>query len=85
MTEHEGGLVTPREFDYWKLTYRELALSPDWAKLDAEARARQLLEKIEIRLNEADAPPQIKALFDCSIDGRLQTVRQMIERFENKR
>jgi hypothetical protein len=28
MAHDEGGMITPREYDYWKLIYRELVLSP---------------------------------------------------------
>jgi hypothetical protein len=82
--EDEGQVITPRDADYWKLTYRELALLPDWGELDKEARAQKLLEKIEEQINEADAPPQRKALFACAGEERLPIVRRMIEYFENE-
>ena len=81
MTQNEGDTLTPRQFDYWELTYRELAITPQWSELDAEARAQKLLERIEAKLSEADSPPQLKALFDCAREERLKTVRTMIERF----
>ncbi len=84
MTQNEAELPTPREFDYWKLTYRELTLLPEWLDLGAEARAVKLLEKIEAEIAEADAPPQRKALFNCPGEGRLKTVRRMIKYFEEE-
>ena len=30
MTDDEGRMITPREYDYWKLIYSELVLLPDW-------------------------------------------------------
>jgi hypothetical protein len=65
MTDDEGGIITPREYYYWKLIYRELFLLPEWPELSAESRAHKLLERIDEKLPEADAPPQRKALFTC--------------------
>lgn len=84
MMQDESPLLTPREFDYWKLLYRELVISPEWSKLNAAAKAERFLEKIEAKLSEADAPPQIKALFHCARDERLKTVRQMMEHFKRE-
>lgn len=82
----EDGSVspTPREYDYWKLAYRELAILPEWSELGGEARAQRLLEKIEEKLAEADAPPQRKTLFQCSEGERLKTVKRMIDYFEEE-
>ena len=84
MAQEEGFIQTPRQFDYWKLTYRELALLPDWANLGAEDRAQKLLERIEEQLAEPDAPPQRKVLFDCPKEDRLKVARRMIEHFEEE-
>lgn len=84
MTEDGDLRPTPREYDYWKLSYREVAILPEWSGLGAEARAQRLLEKIEEKLAEADAPPQRKALFQCPEDERLKTVKRMIEYFEEE-
>jgi hypothetical protein len=84
MTHDEGGIITPREYDYWKLIYRELVLLSDWADLSAESRARKLLERIDEKLLEADAPPQRKALFACLPEEKLKTVRTMINYFEDE-
>jgi enoyl reductase-like protein len=84
LTEDEGNLTTPREFDYWKLTYRELSLSPDWAELTPADRAQKFLERVEEQLHAADAPPQRKALFNCAPEERVKTARRMIEYFESE-
>jgi hypothetical protein len=84
MAQNEDAVPTPREFDYWKLLYRELALLPDWPDLSAEARARKLLEGVEEELAKADAPPQRKALFNCPGEQRLKVARRMIEHFEDE-
>ena len=39
MTDDEGGIITPREYDYGKLIYREMVLLPEWSELSAESRA----------------------------------------------
>lgn len=83
-TEDEGHLTTPREFDYWKLTYRELLLSPGWSEMSMEERAAKFLERIEEQLHDTDSPPQRKALFNCGTDERLKTARRMIEYFESE-
>ena len=82
--ETKAEMATPREYDYWEPAYRELALLPEWAALDEEGRARRLLERIERALHEADTPPQLKALFSCAPEGRLQTAREMIAHFSRK-
>ena len=82
MTDDEGGIITPREYDYWKLIYSELVLLPDWSELSAESRAQKLLERIDEKLLEADAPPQRKALFTCPPGEKLKTARKMINYFE---
>jgi hypothetical protein len=84
MTENESGQSSPREYDYWKLDYRALALRPGWGELDDEERARRLLEKIEEKLKDLDAPPQRKALFACSAEDRLRVARRMIDYFERE-
>ena len=84
MTDDEGGIITPREYDYWKLIYRELVLLPEWSELNAESRAHKLLERIDGKLLEADAPPQRKALFTCPPEEKLKTARKMINYFENE-
>jgi hypothetical protein len=58
MTHDE--MITPREYDYWKLIYSELVLLPDWSELSAESRAHKLLERIDEKLLEADAPHNAK-------------------------
>jgi hypothetical protein len=84
MAHDEGGMITPGEYDYWKLIYRELVLLPDWAELSAELRAHKLLESIDEKLLEADASPQRKALFTCPPEEKLKTVRKMIKYFEDE-
>jgi hypothetical protein len=84
MTDDEGGMITPREYDYWKLIYSELVLLPDWSELSAESRAHKLLERIDEKLLEADASPQRKALFTCPPEEKLKTARRMINYFENE-
>jgi hypothetical protein len=84
MAENESNQSNPREYDYWKLDYRALALLPEWAELDGEERAHRLLEKIEEKLKDLDAPPQRKALFACSIEDRLKTARRMLDYFERE-
>jgi hypothetical protein len=84
MTHDEGDTITPREYDYWKSIYRELVLLPDWSELNAESRANQLLERIDEKLLEADAPPQRKALFTCQPAEKLKTARKMIKYFEDE-
>jgi ferredoxin-NADP reductase len=84
MTHGEGGMITPREYDYWKLIYSELVLLPDWSELSAESRAHKLLERIDEKLLEADAPPQRKALFTCPPEEKLKTARKMIHYFEDE-
>jgi hypothetical protein len=84
MTDDEGRMITPREYDYWKLIYSELVLLPDWSELSAESRAHKLLERIDQKLLEADAPPQRKALFTCPPEEKLKTARKMINYFENE-
>jgi hypothetical protein len=79
--ENESGQSSPREYDYWKLDYRQLALLPDWDELSDEERARRLLEKIEEKLKDLDAPPQRKALFACSPEDRLKVARNMLDYF----
>lgn len=82
-TQNEGSAVTPRQFEYWRLTYRELTMSPEWSGLGAEGRAQKLLEKIEAKLHEADVPPQRKALLGCSEDQKMEAARDMIAEFED--
>ena len=84
MTHDEGGIITPREYDYWKSIYQELVLLPDWSELNAESRANKLLERIDEKLLEADAPPQRKALFTCPPEEKLKTARKMIKYFEDE-
>jgi len=79
MTHDEGGMITPRVYDCWKLIYSELV----WSELSAESRAHKLLERIDEKLLEADAPPQRKALFTCP-EEKLKTARKMINYFENE-
>jgi hypothetical protein len=84
MTEDEGRMITPRQYEYWKLIYSELLLLPDWSALSAESRAHKLLERIDEKLLEADAPPQRKALFTGPPEEKLKTARKMINYFENE-
>jgi len=84
MTHEESGMITPREYDYWKSVYRELVLLPDWSELNAESRANKLLERIDEKLLEADAPPQRKALFTCPQEDKLKTACKMIKYFEHE-
>ena len=84
MTHDEGGMITPREHDYWKLIYSELVLLPHWSELSAESRAHKLLERIDEKLLEADASPQRKALFTCPPEEKLKTARKLINYFENE-
>lgn len=81
--QNEGPVVTPRRSEYWRLTYRELTMLPEWFGLSTEDRAQKLLEKIEAKLHEADVPPQSKALLGCSEDQRLEAAREMITEFED--
>lgn len=83
MTENDDQ-SSPREYDYWKLDYRQLALLPEWDELGEEERARRLLEKIEEKLKDLNAPPQRKALFACSTEDRLQVARRMLDYFERE-
>ncbi len=83
MAENESEKASPREYDYWRLHYRELALLPEWSELRDEERARRLLEKIEEELKDLNAPPQRKALFACAPEDRLKTVRKMLDYFEH--
>ncbi|HTG92360.1 MAG TPA: hypothetical protein VL866_07230 [Pyrinomonadaceae bacterium] len=48
------------------------------------SRAHKLLERIDGKLLEADAPPQRKALFTCPPEEKLKTARKMINYFENE-
>jgi hypothetical protein len=66
------------------LIYSELVLLPDWFELSAESRAHKLLERIDEKRLEADAPPQRKALFTCPLEEKLKTARKMINYFENE-
>jgi hypothetical protein len=84
MMENESGQSSPREYDYWKLDYRELALLPEWGELETPERARRLLEKIEEKLKDLDAPPQRKALFACSTEDRIEVARRMVDYFERE-
>jgi hypothetical protein len=84
MTHDEGGMITPREYDYWKSIYHELVLLPDWSELNLESRAHKLLERIDQKLLEADASPQRKALFTCPTEQKLKTVQKMIKYFEDE-
>ena len=84
MTENESPRPTPREFEYWELTYRDLVITPEWFGLGAEGRVQKLLERIEEKLAEADSPPQQGALFNSSREGNLETVQRMIAHFEEK-
>ena len=81
--QNEGQIVTPRQFEYWRLNYRELTVLPEWSGLSTEDRARKLLESMEAKLHEADVPPQSKALLGCSEDQRLEAAREMITYFED--
>ena len=81
--EDKDGMITPRQPDYWELTYRALSIAPEWSGLNTEDRARKLLERIEAKLHEADAPPQSKALLGCSEEQKLEAVREMIVEFED--
>jgi hypothetical protein len=82
MMENESGQSSPREYDYWKLDYRQLALLPEWGEMSGEERAGRLLEKIEAKVKDLDAPPQRKALFACSTEERLKVARRMLDYFE---
>jgi enoyl reductase-like protein len=84
MTQNEKSIITPRQLEYWELEYRQLALLPDWSELSAGDRARKLLERIEAKLSEVDAPPQIKALLGCSEQQRLDSAHQIIAHFEGE-
>ncbi|MBD0371427.1 MAG: hypothetical protein ICV60_11365 [Pyrinomonadaceae bacterium] len=84
MTENDSSQSSPREYDYWKLDYRQLALLPEWNELSAEERARRLLEKIEEKLKDLDGPPQRKALFACSTEDRMSVARRMLDYFEQE-
>ncbi|HKS26783.1 MAG TPA: hypothetical protein VJS44_03140 [Pyrinomonadaceae bacterium] len=84
MAENESSGSSPREYDYWKLDYRQLALMPEWGELDEAERARRLLQRIEEKLRDLDAPPQRKALFACSTEDRLKVARRMLEYFEQE-
>jgi hypothetical protein len=84
MMENESSQSSPREYDYWKLDYRQLAIMPEWGELDDEERARRLLERIEEKLKDLDAPPQRKALFACSGEDRLKVARRMLSYFEQE-
>ena len=84
MTHDEDGMITPREYDYWKAIYRELVLLPDWSELNVASRANKLLERIDKKLLEPDAPPQRKALFACPPEEKLKTARKMIKYFEDE-
>lgn len=75
---------TPREFDYWKLDYRELSLSPEWPEMSEEERAEALLARIEKDISEPDRPPQIRALFTDSREQNLKRVREMMRWFEEE-
>jgi hypothetical protein len=52
--------------------------------LSTESRARKLLERIDEKLLEADAPTQRKALFTCPPKEKLKTARKMIKYFEDE-
>ena len=84
MAHDEGGMITPREYDYWKPIYRQLVLLPDWSELNAESRANKLLQRVDETLLAADAPPQRKALFKCPPEERLKTAHKMIKYFEDQ-
>ena len=84
MTHNEDEMITPREYDYWKSIYDEVVLLPDWSEMNLESRAKKLLERIDKKLLEADAPPQRKALFTCPTEQKLKTVQKMIEYFEGE-
>lgn len=84
MMENESNQSSPREYDYWKLDYRQLAILPEWGELSDEERARRLLERIEEKLQDLNAPPQRKALFACSDDDRMKVVRRMLSYFEQE-
>jgi len=82
MTQNESSIITPRQVEYWELEYRQLSLLPEWSELSAAERARKLLERIEAKLSEVDAPPQIKTLLGCSEEQRLESARKIIAHFE---
>jgi hypothetical protein len=84
MAQDEGEIVTPREYDYWRPIYRELALLPDWSELSTRERAQKLLDRINEKLLEADTLAQRKALFACIPEEKLKTARNMIEYFESE-
>ncbi len=84
MTENESGQSNPREYDYWKLDYRQLALLPEWGEMSEDERAALFLEKIEEKLKDLDAPPQRKALFACSPADRLGVARRILQYFERE-
>lgn len=84
MADNESEKANPREYDYWRLHYRELALLPEWSEMNDEERARRLLEKIEEELKDLNAPPQRKALFACAPEERLRTTRRMLNYFESE-
>ena len=84
MTESDSGQSNPREYDYWKLDYRQLALQPEWGEMSEDERAARLLERIEEKVKDLDAPPQRKALFACSPADRLKVARRMLEYFERE-
>jgi hypothetical protein len=84
MMENESEQLSPREYDYWKLDYRQLALMPDWGELSEDERAQRLLGKIAEKLKDLDAPPQRKALFACSDEDRLRRARSMLAYFERE-
>lgn len=80
--QDEGQMHTPREVEYWRLTYRGLTILPEWSGLSREDRARKLLENIEAKLHEADVPPQSKTLLGCSGEQKLEAAKEMITHFE---
>lgn len=82
--ENESSQSTPREYEYWKLDYRQLAILPEWGELDEEERARRLLKRIEEKLKDLDSPPQRKALFACSEEDRMKVARRMLRYFEQE-
>lgn len=84
MSQEEGHIVTPREYDYWKLLYREMVLLPEWSHLTDVERAQRLLERINQKLIEPDASPQRKALFSCPDEERVKRVLDMIEYFKSQ-
>lgn len=82
--QNEGQIPTPRQFEYWRLTYRGLTILPEWSGLSTEDRARKFLESIEAKLHEPDVPPQSKALLGCAEEQRrLEAAREMITHFED--